>query len=117
MRIVPRLPVGFTDLKLIRLFNEIIRCLTNVLDLSTYTVTRVWSVPFDLSVPVAGNVARNTPPDIVRVSRAFVKDDADTPVHFGATSWKWLGANQVRIMDVDGLVEGTEYTLVFEVVG
>lgn len=117
MRIVPRLPVGFTDLKLIRLFNEIIRALSNVLDLTTYSVTRVWSVPFDFQVPVAGNVARNTPPDIVRVGRAFPTDDPQTVVHFGATAWQWLGANQVRITDVDGLVEGVKYTLVLEVVG
>lgn len=117
MRYVPRLPVGFTDLKLIRVLNEIIRALTNVLDLSTYTITTVWNVPFDLTVPVAGNLPRNTSPDIVRVARAFPTDDTETVVHFGATSWKWLGANQVRITDVDGLVAGVKYTLVFEVVG
>lgn len=117
MRQVPRLPVGFTDLKLIRILNEIIRALTNVLDLNTYNVTRVWQVPFNLQVPVAGNVARNTPPDVVRVSRAYPTDDPETVVHFGSTAWKWLGANQVQITDVDGLVQGTKYTLVFEVVG
>jgi hypothetical protein len=117
MRYVPRLPVGFTDLKLIRLFNELIRALSNVLDCNTYKITRVWSVPFSLSVPVAGDMPRNTPPDIVRVARAFPTDDPLTVVHFGATAWTWQGANQVQITDVDGLVEGVKYTLVFEVVG
>jgi hypothetical protein len=116
VRFVPTLPVGFTDTKLIKLFTDILRCLSNVLESNTYTVETVWRVPFVLQIPTAGNVRRTEEPSIVRLGRAIVSTDLQAVVHFGACNWQWVGNGNVQINDVDGLVNGVKYKLTFEVV-
>lgn len=117
MRFIPTIPVGVGDQKLIQLFTGILKNLANVLDCSVYTSEVVWKVPFDLQVPTAGNIPRLTSPEIVRLARVVPVLSPDDVVHFGATTWKWQGANTVRITDQDGLVESVKYRLTFEVVG
>lgn len=117
MRFPPSLPVGIGDQKTIKLFTDIIRSLTGVLDLNTYKLTVVWNPPITLSIPTFGNMSRSSSPDIVRCARAVDTSSRTTPVHFGATFWSWVGDGSVRIDDVDGLVAGVKYELTFEVVG
>lgn len=117
MRFTPKLQTGAIDVKLVKVFTDILKTLASVLDCNTYPTTLVWNPPFDLAVPTAGNMPRTTSPDIVRVARAVDPANPTAPVHFGATSWTWLGNGSVRITDVDGLVSGVKYNLVFEVVG
>lgn len=117
MRFVPVVPVGIGDQKLLKLFTDILKNLTGVLDLNTYTLEIVWNPPFNLQVPTFGNMPRKSAPDIVRVARAVDVSNPLTPVHFGATSWIWAGSGQVTILDVNGLVAGTDYSLTFEAVG
>lgn len=116
MRNVPTLPFGLEDVKLIRVLTAILRCLENVLESNTYTVEMVWRVPFKLQVPTSNNQKRMVSPTIVRLARASVSNDLTTPVHFGAVTWEWDGAGSVNITDVDGLVNGVKYRLVFEAV-
>lgn len=117
MRFVPKLQTGIVDLKLVKIFTDILKNLASVLDYNTYPTTIVWNPPFDLAVPTAGNMPRTTSPDIVRVARAVDPSNPTVPVHFGATSWTWLGNGSVRVTDVDGLATGVKYNLVFEAVG
>lgn len=117
MRFFPTVPVGIGDQKLLKFLTDVIKSLSGVLDLNTYTLEIVWNPPFSLQVPTFGNMPRKTSPDIVRVARAVATDSTLTPVHFGATSWVWQGSGQVQILDVDGLVAGAKYSLTFEVVG
>jgi hypothetical protein len=39
-----------------------------------------------------------------------------TYVYTGSVLWTWAGSSQVTIEDIEGLVDGVTYELVFEVV-
>lgn len=117
MRFLPTRPPGIKDALISRLFDDILQVLKDVLNSNTYNVEMVWSVPFNLQIKTGLGDSRRFPPEIVRVARATPSDDLETPVHFGATQWSWNGDGSVAIKDVDGLVTGTKYRLVFEVVG
>lgn len=117
MRVLPRYTGFFSDVKQNAFAQDIVRAFTSLLDHSTYTVDVVWSPPVPMSVPLFGGVPRAVSPDIVRVARATLSADTTTPVHFGATAWSWLGNNSINLTDVDGLVVGTKYRLVLEVIG
>lgn len=112
MRGLPTLAYNAAVEGLPNVLRELLRVLgTNVLDYSTYSVEKIWSVPFNLMLP-----GRADSPRVVRLARAQVVGDPVTPVHFGATTWTWSGSTAV-ISDVDGLAAGVSYKLTFEVVG
>lgn len=117
MRFVPTVPVGFQDPKLIKIFTDIVRNLVGVLDLNTYKLDLVWNPPVTLQIPTFGGMPRKSSPDVVRVCRAIDPANPLSPVHFGATAWTWNGDGSVNVTDVDGLVQGVKYSLVFEAVG
>ena len=103
--------------------NEFVRDLLKALgfvpDTSIYIIeSTAWAPPIKMQVPLyKGAQPRAVSPDIVRCARATTLNDKKTPVHFGATIWEWFGNNQISITDVDGLVAGDTYRLVFEVIG
>lgn len=118
MKFLPTVPVDIGSLKLVKLFTDLVKSLSNVLESNTYVIDEiVWKEPSTLLVPLAGRIPRAMSPDICRVARAQVVGSPETPVNFGATAWKWLGQNEIEILHVDGLVIGTKYRLVFETVG
>ncbi len=117
MKFLPTIPVDIGSQKLVKLFTDLVKSLTNVLESSTYVVEVLWKEPIILAVPTAGRIPRAMSPDICRVARAQKIGDLNTPVNFGATTWEWLGENQIKIIHVDGLAVGTKYRLVFETVG
>lgn len=118
MRFLPALPVGLADTKLIQFLSPLIDSLKNVLDSNTYRVTRVWTVPFDLRIPLAGARPRLQSPEIVRIGRAQVETDLKSVVGgWGPVTWEWIGDSQIRVLDAEGLVQGVNYRLIFEVVG
>lgn len=113
---LPRFDGDFPDVRLNQLVRDILFSIKSVLDLNTYVIESKWTVPLNFKVPTFGGFTRNQCPDVVRCVRATPSDDLLTPVHFGETMWTWLGDGQVRIDDVEGLVIGCKYRLVFEVV-
>lgn len=117
MKFVPRVPVDIGSGPLVKLFTDILKSLSNVLESSTYDIDVVWSEPSTIAVPLAGRVPRPVSPAICRLARAQIVGDLETPVNFGATAWKWLGQNQIQILHVDGLTPGVRYLLTFETVG
>lgn len=118
MKLAPTVPVGLQDMKLITLLTSIVKCLKIHPDHQCYTLTTVWTAPFILTIPPAGNPQpRNLKPDIIRLGNAVVTDVPETPVEWGSTTWAWQGNSVVKIINQAGLVEGVRYTLTFEVVG
>lgn len=115
-----RLPVVGSTIKddsIRKFLLELVKSLINVLECTLYSVEVAWSEPMTLAVPLRYGGQRKTPPGIVRLADAYVKNAPETPVSFGATKWKWNGDGSVTVLHVDGLTLGTSYKLVFEVVG
>lgn len=118
MRIVPILPVGIKDEKLIKFLTDVVKSLRGVTDTACYTLTTAWQVPFTLAIPTLWPLPRQVSPQIVRLGRAVLLNEPSTPVYWGAsTTWAWRGGNSVEIFDQEGLVQGVQYTLTYEVVG
>lgn len=115
MRFKPAITNGIDDTQVRQLLEFVFKLLGNVVQYDLYKLRKVWHVPFRLDVPTSTNVPRIAGPDVVRLGRALAVWDEVTPVYTGAVLWRWLGNNQVMIEDVEGLVEGVNYDLVFEV--
>lgn len=117
MKKLPR----YTDLgdkRLNQQIHDILELFKAIPDYNVYKFTNTkWTAPLSMKVPNFDGSQRLTSPDIVRCQRAVAVGDTLTPVHFGSTTWSWAGDGEVSILDVDGLVEGTSYNLVFEVIG
>lgn len=117
MRNTPHIPVGVVDPKVNRFMTGVQACLQAVLDLNVYEATLAWKAPYELFIPLQAGMIRNTPPKIVELGRASIVNEPDTPVHFGATTWKWVSYDRVLVLDQAGLVEGIKYNLVYKVIG
>lgn len=118
MRIVPTVPNGLADQKLIQFLTAVVRALRAPPDVRCYNRVAVWKVPFTLTIPDGSGTPRPTPPAIVRLGRAVLSSEPATVVGWGAsTTWSWQGNDSVSIIDQSGLVEGVKYDLTFEVVG
>jgi len=116
MRFKPAITTGIQDLQIRQLFEFVFQLLGIVVQYDIYKTRNVWHVPFRLDVPTGKKSSpRVQPPDVVRLGRALVVQDEITPVYTGAVLWRWLGNSQVMIEDVEGLVDGVTYDLVFEV--
>lgn len=118
MKYTPTVPIGFADQKIIKIFTDIVRSLTNVVECSTHEVTTVWKLPFTLTVPLTNTLPRKFSPDSVRLVRAQPDADMDASMSFiGPVAWKWAGGNKITITDADGIYESVKYHLTFEVTG
>jgi hypothetical protein len=117
MRFVPAITTGIKDGQVRQLFESLFRILIGLPQTDIYKFTKVWHVPFDMTVPTSGNAPRISAPAIVRLGRAVAVGDEITPVHTGSVLWTWAGSNQVTIQDAAGLVDGVTYELTFEVLG
>ena len=116
---LPRFDSFFKEDRQNQFARDLLQSLGYIPDVSIYVLDSVvWKTPTTLKVPLYnGSLARAKSPDVVECARATDLSAKTTPVHFGATSWEWVGDGSVSIFDVDGLVVGTTYRLVFEVVG
>jgi hypothetical protein len=117
MRNSPHLPVAIPDPALNRFLTSVQACLASVVDLILYEDTVVWKPPYRLFIPLRNAQTRPVQPKIVELGRAVVINEPETPVHFGATTWRWDSTNQITIIDQAGLVEGVRYSLVYKVIG
>lgn len=118
MRNVPIVPVGLDDAKLTQFLTNVVKVLKSAPDVQCYTVTVVWQVPYLLSVPTGQPSPRTAPPTVVRLSRAVLFAEPETPVEWGSgITWTWQGRDTVKIINQAGLVEGVKYELTFEVLG
>lgn len=107
---------GYKDSLVNELARDVSRIFNSVLPLTLHEMVVVWSPPHNVLVPRFGGAKRLSPPKVVRCERA--EDvSGDTLVSPGGCSWRWLGDNAVEVEDVSGLVAGTEYKLVFTVIG
>jgi len=117
MRNTPNLPVTIADQSLNRFLTGVQACLLSVVDLIIYEDTVVWHPPYRFFVPLRNAKLRLEQPKIIELGRAVIVNEPETPVHFGATTWKWQSNNQVTVIDQAGLVEGVRYSLVYKVIG
>ena len=114
MRFKPAITTGIKDPQARQLFELVFQLLGQVVQYDVYSFRKVWHVPFKLDIPTAGS-KRVVPPQVVRLGKASVYQDEQTPVYTGSVTWRWVGNSQVEISDVEGLVDGVTYDLVFEV--
>jgi hypothetical protein len=117
MRFTPAITTNVQDGAVRQLLEYVFRLLKVVPEYNIYKSTQVWHVPFNLQVNTNANTTRIVSPDVVRVGRALLTGDLQTPVYTGSVLWLWRGNGQVQILDVAGLVDGVSYDLTFEVVG
>ena len=112
-----RKSTGFADHLTSQLARDVQRGFDAILDETLHKVTIVWNAPIVLAVPFFGGEPRLSSPALVRCDRAVNLTNSQILVTPGGVAWEWVGRNQVRIDAVDGLAPGSEYDLVFTVVG
>ena len=117
MQFLPVVSTTIKDNDIRRFLLDLVKALTNLQEITLYYVEVAWSEPMNLLVPFTNGAARKQKPGVVRLADAYLSNDPDAPVAFGATKWRWAGDGSVDILHVQGLALGTKYKLTFEVVG
>ena len=116
MKFAPKITNAIQDGQVRQILEFVLRLLGAVLESNVYTVTKPWHVPFAFGVSANSNAPRVTPPRSVELTQARIYQRPSELVYTGAVNWSWSNTtNTIIVHDVEGLVEGVEYVLTFQV--
>jgi len=115
MKFAPKITNTIQDPQVRQILEFALRLFGAIPETNLYVATRPWLPPFRMSVPTNAKGLRQLPPATVELVDARVYQRPNEVIYYGAVNWSWVGTNTVSIDSIEGLVEGVEYVLTFQV--
>lgn len=115
MKFAPKITNHIQDPQVRQILEFVLRLLQANPETNVYTFTKPWLPPFAMDVSANSGAPRLVPPRDVVLTDARVFQRPQEVVYTGAVNWHWSTTNTIIVDSVEGLVEGVQYVLTFQV--